>query len=485
MHMQNHPPGQILQQARQHHQAGRLREAEALYRSILDTTPDHPDANNMLGLLFIQMDRPDAAVDCIRKSLATKPGNAQSHHWLGMALRKLGKSTEAVESYEHALQIAPRNPGAHMNLAVILEETGELDRAADHFRQAIEIKPDLALAHFHLAHMRNHPSSAGEIEAMQALYERPDTGSNQRIHLAYGLGSALDKQGAYEEAFEYFQAGHRLKEASKPFDPDRHTQFVRSLMEVFDQGVQSHGAISVPGDDLPIFIFGMPRSGTSLAEQILASHPGVSGGGELGYVEDTARDIISMTGRPFLDSWNGLDSNELAKLGSKYLARLKSHADGCSRVTDTTPMNFLYVGLIAGILPNARLVHCVRDPMDTCLSIFQQPLSESHAYAHNLSDLGGFYKLYRDLMAHWHRVLPGRIYDLRYEDLVTDSKTGIRRLLAACNLPFHEDCLAFHRTERSVKTPSATQVRQPMYTASIGRWKRYGSKLSPLQAILE
>ena len=203
------------------------------------------------------------------------------------------------------------------------------------------------------------------------------------------------------------------------------------------------------------------------------------------YAEDAVRRAIAITGKPFPAGLSEMGTSELHDLGAGYLDSLRKHAGMAGRVTDTTPMNFPLVGLIAAMLPHARLVHCVRDPMDTCVSIFQQPLSGSHAYANDLADLGGFYRLYKELMAHWYSVLPGRIYNLDYEALVNDSETGIRKLLDYCGLPFHADCLSFHKTKRQVRSPSASLVRQPVYTGSIGRWKRYESRLAPLKAILK
>ena len=319
---------------------------------------------------------------------------------------------------------------------------------------------------------------------MKTLYSQPRTGIDQRIYLAFALGSALEKREAYEEAFEYFVEGHRLKKQSTPFDLARRARFFHSLMDVFNKDyLERHRSVG-PDDNLPIFIFGMPRSGTSLTEQILASHPDVHGAGESDGMEDLVRSVSGKTGEPFPGCWLNLGVREIHDIGVNYLDRMRESATGSRFITDTTPMNFRYAGLIATIMPGARLVHCVRNPMDTCLSIFQQPLIDTHAYAHDLADLGGFYRLYQALMAHWCNVLPGRIYNLCYEDLATDSESEIRKLLKHCGLSFHYDCLAFHETKRSVRTPSASQVRQPIYTASIERWKRYETQLAPLKAIL-
>lgn len=477
--------GRLVREASEHDRAGRLREAEASCRQALALEPDLADAHNQLGKVLVALGRLEDAVGSFSRSLEINPDTSGAHNNLGIALRQLGRTDEAIATFERALEIASSNANAHMNLAMTLKETGRLDDAVGHFQQVLAINPGLAQAHFHLAHMRNHVSTDAELGAMKSLYNQPETDTDRKILLAFGLGSALEKRAEYEEAFRFFHAGHRLRKQSAPFDLARSARYFASLKQVFDANSLARNRTAGPANELPVFIIGMPRSGTTLAEQILASHPDVEGAGELSYLEDIVQQVVKKSGKPFLDAWKIMDAREVHDLGADYLQKLRAHSATSRRITDTTPMNFRYVGLVASILPGARFVHCVRNPMDTCMSIFQQPLSETHAYANDLADLGGFYRLYRELMAHWHSVLPGRIYDLCYEDLVTDSETEIRKLLDYCDLQFHEDCLSFHKTDRSVRTPSDSQVRQPIYTGSIGRWKRYEAQLAPLKAILD
>ena len=475
----------LVREANQHQQAGRFQAAEAIYRKVLAFKPNLAEAHKQLGKVLIALDRLEGAIRSITRSIEIDSDSSPARNLLGIAFRKQGQTENAISYFKCALQIAPMNVNAHMNLVLTLMEAGQFDESAEHFRQALKINPKLAQAYFHLAHMRKNVSAVDENKAMKSLYNHPNTDTMQKIYLAFGLGSALEKYGAYEEAFEFFQEGHRLKKQSTPFDLENYIHFFKSMMEVFDEGYVSRNRVVGPIDDLPVFIFGMPRSGTTLAEQVLSSHPDIQGAGELNYVEDAVRRVSEITGKPFLVGWGEMDARKIHDLGMQCLDKLRAHSGGYKHVCDTTPMNFLYVGLIATILPGARLVHCLRNPMDTCLSIYQQPLSNTHAYAHEIKDLGGFYKLYKGLMNHWHSILPGRIYDLRYETMVTDNETEIRKLLDYCELPFHENCLTFHKSERSIRTPSASQVRQPIYTTSIDRWKRYETQLSPLKEILQ
>jgi len=475
----------LCQEANQYRLSAQWQKAEQCYRQALSHNPDLATAHDQLGVVLAEVGRLGDALCSIERSLEIDPASHSAHANRGVVLGMLGQMGAAVESFRQALRIEPSNADTRMNLALKLVDEGCFDRAVEEFQQVVRLDPGRVHAYFHLAHMKNRMTSDREIKAMLRLYARSDITDEDKGLLAFGLGSALDKRGEYDEAFRYFSAGHRLKRRGAPFNLAGYAQYFNSMKEVFN----AHDALKNSGggaeDGTPIFIFGMPRSGTTLTEQILASHPDIEGGGELSYVEELVRYTQNRTGKSILECWKDLDAQMIRELSAIYLDKLRTHSSEARYITDTTPMNFLYLGLVATILPNARLVHCVRDPMDTCLSIYQQPLSDAHAYAHDLEDLGGFYLLYKDLMAHWHNVLPGRIYNVHYEQLVTETENEIHKLLAFCDLNFHEACLAFHTTKRPVKTPSATQVRQPVYTASVGRWKRYETGLSRLREILE
>ena len=478
-------PDRPLLEAYQHFQKGRLQAAEAICREVLSKQPMHADANIMMGHINVHSGRYKLAITSIQRALRSEPDNAKAHFFLGLAFYKLGRTYDAIPRYEHALQLMPSNTNARLNLAIAQMEIGRLEDAAGNFRMILKDKPDTALAHYHLTRIRNYETTLDDISAMKSIYNRPTTKMADRIYLAFSLGSTLEKHGEYDEAFDYFEAGHSLKKTqSPPFRLDEQKHLFYEIMNTFDEEHISRNSPAGIGDDMPIFIFGMPRSGTTLAEQILSSHPLVSGAGELSHFE-ILQQAIEKTGKSSLTYWSSMNEQEIHNLGIDYLEKLKTHSEGSVYVTDTTPMNFIHIGLIATALPSARLIHCCRDSMDTCLSIFQQLLSDSHNYAHNLTDLGNYYRLYEEMMKHWNRILPDRIYELNYEDLVTDNEANIRKLLDYCNLPFHEDCLAFHKNRRMVRTPSDNQVRQPIYKSSIGRWKYYEARLLPLKTILQ
>ena len=553
-------PDDLLRKALQLHQSGKLRDAEAAYRSIIAKNPRHVDANNLLGLLCIQTQRFALAIKWIETALQEKPDDPQAHYNLGIALKdvgrlddaaihfqqcvdldsnnveafnalgnilriqdqhdravtcferalaiqpthadsrrnfslvandlgavanKLGHSHDAIDHFRRAVELADSNSEAHINLGITLEQTGNLDQAAAAFKNAIAANPNFAQAHYHLAHLRNHRSTTVDIDAMQSLFDQPGTSESEQTLLAYGIGEAHHKLENYDRAFESFATGHRLKKKTTSFNLADQVHFIDLSIEVFNQGFFDEHRKSGYEDKTPIFILGMPRSGTSLTEQILASHSAVFGAGERSYLPELVKESALTAANPYPKSVATLPHKKFRHLGKVYVKKLRSHSELAARLSDTTPMNFLYVGLVATALPNARIIHCVRDPTDTCLSIFMHPLSTPHSYAHELDDLGAFYKLYQRLMAHWHSMLPGRIHDMTYEQLVGDSETEIRALLNYCDLPFENACLNFHETERTIRTPSAGQVRQPIYNNSIQRWKHYEKHLGPLLDLFE
>jgi len=470
----------------------RLDDAAIHFQHCVDLDSNNVEAYNGLGNILRIQGQHDRAVTCFEKALAIQPAHADSRRNFSLVLNdqgvvanKLGLSHDAIRHFRRAVELTDTNPEAHINLGITFEQTGKLDQAASSFKNAISARPVFAEAHYHLAHLRSHRSTTGEIDAMQSLFDQPGTSDSEQTLLAYGLGEAHHKLENYDNAFEAFATGHRLKKKTTSFNLADHVRFIESSIEVFDTGFFDEHRRSGYEDKTPIFILGMPRSGTSLTEQILASQSTAFGAGERIYLPELVRESVLAAGNPYPQSVATLSHKKFRHLGKAYVNKLRSHSQQTAHISDTTPMNFLYVGLIAIALPNARIIHCLRNPLDTCLSIFMHPLSTPHSYAHELENLGAYYKLYQRLMAHWHSMLPGRIHDVMYEQLVTDSETEIRALLNYCELPFEKACLNFHETERTIRTPSAGQVRQPMYDNSIRRWKHYEKHLGPLIELFE
>jgi len=349
---------------------------------------------------------------------------------------------------------------------------------------ALEADNHFADAHFHLAHLKNHDSSADDVERMKSLFASDATTPKEKAMLAYGIGKALDKQADYEQEFAWLERAHELQKSYEKFEPQANNDLFRGLRDTFTQHVIDD--VVSDCDSHLLFVVGMPRSGTSLADQILASHADVFGFGERMLAAQAVELFKQQHGATsYPREVPTVTTTELNSIARSLLAALATDLGEETVIVDTTPSNFVHIGFLAMIFPRARFVLCTRHPLDVCLSIYQHPLSESHAYAHELSDLGGYYAAYQELVDHWTKVLGSRIFVQQYERVVGGLDDSVRALLHFCRLEFDPACIDFHTTERIVKTPSASQVRQPIYSSSIGRWRRYAKQLDPLKIQLE
>ena len=439
--------------------------------------PDHPGVLLNLGLAFMAAGMVEDAVRCLEESSNLAP-TANLHSHLGAALNATGDTERAIGAFKSALRLDPELRDAWINLGITLEQIGDLESAERVFRDAVKTLPNFGSAYYHLMQLSAANASDDDILGMRSALADERTQDADRILLHYGLGRAHEKHGDYAGAFGAFRDAHALKSAAARFDLDAHSRRISLLMREFAE-IQP---LSIDRPDL-VFVVGMPRSGTTLAEQILASHSQVSPLGEQPIIGRLAGKIAAFTGKPFPQGLSGVGTGELLLWARECRDEYPEMVPG-RVVTDTTPSNYLLVGLIARVFPSARIVHCMRHPMDTCLSIYQYPLSGAHAYAHDLTTLGAVYKAYRRLVAHWRTLLGTRLHDLRYERLVANSRSEIHDLLAFCGLEFEAGCLEFHRSNRRVRTPSASQVRQPLHQASVGRWKNYAPYLESLMAAI-
>ena len=320
---------------------------------------------------------------------------------------------------------------------------------------------------------------------MEDLYGRPGLGDDHKMHLAFGLGKAYEDLEQYGKAFEFFLEGNRLKRKTFSYDVSREEGKLCRLREAFRatfvRGLGAAGNRS----KVPIFVLGMPRSGTSLVKQILSSHADVFGAGELTLVEDTCAGHEGAGDKPWPERVCDFKDEDFHRCGSEYLSALRKQSPPARHIIDMMPGNFERTGFIRLMLPSARIIHVRRHPLDTCFSIFANYFAAHHPYAYDLRELGTYYRSYYEAsMAHWRRVLPNAMFELSYEDLVASPEAEIRRLLDHCGLPFDAACLDFHKTKRAVQTNSAIQVRQPIYDSSVGRWRHFEEELEPLRIAL-
>ena len=448
--------------------------------------PDYVEAYSNLGNAFCDLKRHDEGIASYHKAIALKPDYAEAYGNLGNALSDLNRHDEGIASHHKAIALKPDYAEAWINLGTIVQSLGKLDEAAECYRKALAIEPDLTEAHRHIAGLKKFTGRDHDFKAMEAAWARPDLSEDQRMHLAFGLGKASEDLQQYEAAFEFFATGNAIKRTGYDFSiKEVETQF-NDLKGLFTKKLFSDHPASGTSDETPIFILGMPRSGTSLVEQILASHPQIHGAGELDDLIRTIEADFGKTGdAAFADRIKGADTGGFSRAGDKYVKKIRKQAGDAKFVTDKMPQNFRWIGMIKLMLPNARIIHCRRDPMDTCLSIFKNFFAvDGHYYAYELGELGRYYSLYRDLMTHWNDVMPDFIYDIRYEDVIADQETHTRALLDYCGLDWNDACLQFHKTDRTVHTASSAQVRRPIYKNSVRSWKNYENWLLPLSEAL-
>lgn len=440
-----------LNQAMQLQIDGKLDQAEPVYRDILSTEPDNPDANHLLGLILGERDDNEGATSLIEKAIRLRPGAAPFHH----------------------------------NIAGIYRRMGRLEEAEAEFRRAIELKADYGEAYQGLAEMVTFEHGDPFIRAVAEQINSGRLAEPMRSYFHFAAGKYFDDTGDYPNAFEHYRLGNQY--ANKPFDSNEFRQQVKDTLYAFDpEFVEAHRQDGLDTEQ-PVFIVGMPRSGTSLVEQILASHSRVYGAGELNDMKFTVRLAaqISEIRQPYPACVPGLSKPNLQRLGMDYLERIARITPGeHDRVIDKHPLNFQFVGLILLMYPKAKIIHTVRHPLDTCLSCFFQNFTKGQHYSFDLTKLAHFYNDYRRLMQHFEMLFPDNILKVQYEDVTENQEEQTRRLLAFCELPFEQACLDFHKTRRVVKTASFLQVRKPIYRSSKGRWRNYESQLADVARIL-
>ena len=479
--------GPLLASADQAEGEGAFARAALVLEEVLRRAPAHEEAARRLAALASRSARAGAAAARLRDAVRSAPDSAALHASLAEVLHSEGRLDEALGCWERAVRLAPGDAALHNRRGLACVDAGRFEAAEASFRQAMDLDPLLPGVCLNLARCRRFDRGgagvAGRIEGL--LERRLPPGPAADLHFA--LAKIRDDRDEVERAAVHLRAANRLVHRTLRFDAARHARAVDALIETFDRALFArHAGGGAPGGH-PLFIVGMPRSGTSLVEQILAAHPAVHGAGERHDLDRIARRVRHVAGSPqsYPRCVDALGPGHAATLGRQYLASGPPLGPGERRVTDKLPANFLHLGLVALLLPEARVVHCRRDPRDLALSIFSQQFAEGHVWAYALDDIARFHLAYRRLMAHWRAVLPTPLFELDYEELVREPESVCRRLVAFCGLEWDPACLEFHRHRRAVATASNWQVRQPLYRRAVGRWRRYASCLPELVESLE
>lgn len=472
-----------LQQSIQAHSTGMLASAEAGYRALIAEGVRHPDLYCKLAQICAQSARRDEADALWQKALGVEPGFLEAQMNLADSCQMAGDIDRASDIYRRVIRDHKHFYIAKYLLANILKAHGKLDEASDYYQQVMVQEPSYSQAHFTYSGIHKYKDrSDPHIETLLELHEKPDLTNDNLIHLNFALAKAFEDIGDYAQAFKHLESGNDLRSAEFNYDIQSDSALIESIIETFSAEAMSRLQINADTSSRPIFIVGMPRSGTSLVEKIIASHSDVHGAGELEYL--FALGTSKFLGEANNYQYQSLDSyapSTFETVGKEYLEKIRLLNDQAIRVTDKMPFNMMMIGLIRMALPNAKVVHCVRDAKDTCLSILKQNFTTgNYRFAYNQKTVAQFHNLYTMLMKHWHDAMPGTIYDVSYESLTHHPEQEIRKLLAACDLEFQESCLSFQKSKAVVKTASAFQVRQPMYTKSVGLWQQYEPFLGPM-----
>jgi tetratricopeptide (TPR) repeat protein len=504
-------PLQLLQRGLELQQSGKLKEAEYFYQLVLRDNPDHPEALNLLGTLASKAKNHAVAIECLTKAVAVQPGNIFYRNNLGYCLNAARKSREAIPHFQkaiaanprmleplvglgnahrflgegeeaekvlrRALQLSPDNKRITSALAEVLIDLGRIKEGAEIYRAILAKEPENVGAIAGLASAREAGGEEGDLERFEFALQDETLEPKKQAALHNALGQIYDQQKKPREAFIHFMKMNEIENADFSLASFRKhiDETIALFTPFFFMSKNGFGDMS----ERPLLVVGMPRSGTTLTEQILSSHPLIEGAGELSEMNKLCDAAVQSHRRR--QSLADLTDQKCKKLAARYLAELDRHSRTASRVVDKMPHNFMQLGFIALLFPKARIIHCRRDPMDNCLSIYTHRFNAAHGYSTDMKTLGLYYREYRRLMDHWRKVLPLRMFELQYEEMIADQEAMSRKLIDFAGLEWDDACLSFHETERTVRTLSRWQVRQPIYTSSVKRWKKYDEFLGPLK----
>lgn len=508
--------------AAEHHREGRVEEAERLYREVIRDNPKNVDAMRMLARVALSAGRPtdaerllrravsvtpdfvgalvdlgrvlkeqnffEEAIECFERVIALEPDNPQGHFLLAGTLAPSARTADAINAYRRALELSPNFPGALLGLGHVLKTAGQQPDAIAAYRRCIELRPDNGESYWSLANLKTYRLNDDDIEEMKQCLARDGLGDQSAVNFQFALAKALEDRGDYVAAWRHYRDGNARQRMLERYDPVQTEVVNEAIRKVFTCELLAQKSGGGNPDPSPIFIVGLPRSGSTLIEQILASHSQVEGTSELPYVGRVATSLNRnrADGVNYPEAVRELSAEHFTSLGDDYMRLASLHRqEQRPRFIDKMPNNFPSIGFLHLVLPNATIIDARRHPLDSCLSCFRQLFARGQTFTYDLADIGEYYLEYERMMDHWHQVLPGKVLTVQYEELVGDLESQVLRLLEHCSLPFEDACLNYHETERPVRTASSEQVRQPIYTSSIGFWRNYERELGELLEILE
>ncbi len=465
-----------------------VHDADLLLEAVLEIAPDYTAARFDYARALMARHKYGPALAQLEMLLKAAPDNRAYRTTYATAYVGLGDHERALELYRQLLAETPDHPDLHLSVAHTLKTLGRRDESIASYRAAAAARPDFGDAYWSLANLKTYRFTDAEIDAMRKHEALPDTALEDRYHLCFALGKALEDRGDYEGSFRYYERGNALKKSESQYTPDYvETNAEQQQRVCTAEFFAARRGVGCPAPD-PIFIVGLPRSGSTLLEQILASHSQVEGTMELSeiatYTVDLEGPNRDATQRRYPAVLAELKPEDFTRYGERYLADTRVYRTGKAFFIDKMPNNFRHIGFIHLILPNAKIIDARREPMACCFSNFKQLFASGQEFTYSVEDIARYYRMYVDLMAHWDRVLPGRVLRVQHEDVVADLEGNVRRILDFCGLGFEPACLEFYKTERSIRTASSEQVRQPIFKEGLDQWRHFEPWLGPLKAAL-
>ncbi len=515
------PERRLMALAAEHQKEGRIEEAERLYRRVLQKNPDNVDAMRLLALVAVATDHADdaerlleraieiapdfllaildlgrlrkeqdrfgEALECFDRAIALDPSQAQAQYLRGSTLARSAFTWEAIEAYEQCLKLKPAHHAALLGLGHVLKAVGRYHEAVASYAACIAERPDLGETYWSLANLKTYRFDDATVAEMERRAAEPGIELQSEVNFLFALGKAHEDRGDYARAWHFYRDGNAKQRTDVHYDPVQTEVMNDRLVRAFSaEFIATRRGVGLP-DPAPIFILGLPRSGSTLLEQILASHSRVEGTSELPYIGRVASSLSRNRagGVNYPEAAKELGPEHCQALAHDYLDHARIHRrTGAAHFIDKMPNNFPNVGLISLILPRAKIIDARRHPLDACLSCYRQLFAKGQAFTYDLTEIGEYYLQYQRMMDHWAEVLPGRVLTMQYEEVVTDFAPQVRRLLDFCGLPWEDACLTFYESERPVRTPSSEQVRQPIYDRSIGHWRHYEEYLDELVEVI-
>lgn len=461
---------------------GQKEEAQKYLEEAVRLRPLYCEAQNDLGGIYREQERDEEAEACFRTAIKANPNYAPSYLNLAGTMQRQGKTELPPKLYRKAVELDPDLPEAYLGLGSTYEQEGLIEEAVVQFRKALSVKPELGNGYLSLASIPSVTLTEEERAQIQNLLAKPDLEDETRSALYFALARVCEREKKYDQAFEYVQKGNKIDRAKIDFSAQANRQFISRCIEIFDKPFLEARADFGSESDRPVFVLGLPRSGTTLIEQIISAHPKAFGGGEVVLIHNMARQLTRELNSkvPYPDCIFDMTAESSKRLAGLYLDHLASFDNTALRVTDKLPFNFRYVGLLQLLFPKARIIHCRRDPRDVAVSCYFIKFLKPISFAYDLTDFGEYYRDYVRVMDHWRRVLPKPMLEINYEDVIADQEGKSREIIEFCGLDWDDACLTFHEAERPVHTASSWQVRQPIYSSSVQRWRRYEAHLGPL-----